>query len=74
MSEIFAGLDATMLPRIQSDFTITFHVLFLAFSLGLAGFLVTISTSDIRCRIELRLRVIDMHSAPRRMASLSVNM
>jgi cytochrome d ubiquinol oxidase subunit I len=46
-------LDATMLSRIQFGFTITFHILFPAFSIGLSGFLVVLEvlwfrTADAR--------------------------
>ncbi len=42
MSEMLQSLDANLLSRIQFCFTITFHILFPAFSIGLAGFLVAL--------------------------------
>lgn len=44
MLEGAPNLDATMLSRIQFGFTITFHILFPALSIGLAGFLVVLET------------------------------
>ena len=44
MPDSMVFLDATMLSRIQFGFTITFHILFPAFSIGLAGFLVVLET------------------------------
>ena len=44
MPDSMLVLDATMLSRIQFGFTITFHILFPALSIGLAGFLVVLET------------------------------
>ena len=44
MPDSMLFLDATMLSRIQFGFTITFHILFPALSIGLAGFLVVLET------------------------------
>ena len=44
MPDSMQFLDATMLSRIQFGFTITFHILFPALSIGLAGFLVVLET------------------------------
>ena len=48
MNDGIAGLDATMLSRIQFGFTITFHILFPSFSIGLAGFLVALEVLWLR--------------------------
>ena len=45
MPDSMLFLDATMLSRIQFGFTITFHILFPALSIGLAGFLVVSQTA-----------------------------
>jgi cytochrome bd ubiquinol oxidase subunit I len=48
MFDSLALLDATLLSRIQFGFTITFHILFPAFSIGLAGFLVALEVLWLR--------------------------
>jgi len=58
MSELFNGLDATMLSRIQFGFTITFHILFPAFSIGLAGFLVALEVLWLRTGQERYWRLL----------------
>jgi len=50
MIDTLAALDATMLSRIQFGFTITFHILFPSFSIGLAGFLVALELLWLRTR------------------------
>ena len=39
MMDALGTLDATLLSRIQFGFTISFHIVFPALSIGLAGFL-----------------------------------
>jgi cytochrome d ubiquinol oxidase subunit I len=39
---MFLGLDATILARLQFAFTIIFHIIFPAFSIGLASFIATL--------------------------------
>jgi cytochrome d ubiquinol oxidase subunit I len=51
-------LDATMLSRIQFGFTITFHILFPAFSIGLAGFLVVLEVAWFRSGDERYWRLL----------------
>lgn len=40
--ESFAGLDGIMLARIQFAFTISFHIIFPAFTIGLSAFIATL--------------------------------
>jgi cytochrome d ubiquinol oxidase subunit I len=40
--ESFAGVDATLLSRTQFAFTIAFHIIFPAFSIGLSAFIATL--------------------------------
>jgi len=58
MIDILAGLDATMLSRIQFGFTITFHILFPSFSIGLAGFLVALELLWLRTGDERYWRLL----------------
>jgi cytochrome d ubiquinol oxidase subunit I len=39
---MFLGLDATILARIQFAFTVTFHIIFPAFTIGLASYIATL--------------------------------
>jgi cytochrome bd ubiquinol oxidase subunit I len=39
---MFLGLDATILARIQFAFTVTFHIVFPAFTIGLASYIATL--------------------------------
>ena len=39
---MFLGLDATILARLQFAFTITFHIVFPAFTIGLASYIATL--------------------------------
>jgi len=48
MSEFLPSLDATLLSRIQFAFTITFHIVFPALSIGLAGFLLALEVLWLR--------------------------
>ncbi|MDM0022804.1 cytochrome ubiquinol oxidase subunit I [Variovorax saccharolyticus] len=48
MNELLSGVDALLLSRIQFGFTITFHILFPSFSIGLAGFLVALEVLWLR--------------------------
>ncbi len=56
-------LDATMLSRIQFGFTITFHILFPALSIGLAGFLVVLETLWLRTGEERYWRLLRFWTA-----------
>ena len=40
---MFENFDATLLARIQFAFTISFHILFPAFTIGLASWLISIT-------------------------------
>ena len=55
--ETFLGLDAVMLARIQFGFTIAFHFLFPAFTIGLASFLAVLNGMFLRTRDEAYLRL-----------------
>jgi cytochrome d ubiquinol oxidase subunit I len=44
------GLDMLLLARIQFAFTISFHILFPAFTIGLAGYLVALEVAWLRTR------------------------
>lgn len=46
--ETFAGMDATLLARIQFAFTISFHIIFPAFSIGLSAFIATLEILWLR--------------------------
>ncbi|MDB5769915.1 MAG: cytochrome ubiquinol oxidase subunit [Burkholderia sp.] len=46
--ETFAGVDATFLARIQFAFTISFHIIFPAFSIGLSAFIATLELMWMR--------------------------
>jgi cytochrome d ubiquinol oxidase subunit I len=46
--ETFAGVDATLLARIQFAFTISFHIIFPAFSIGLSAFIATLELLWLR--------------------------
>lgn len=46
--ETFAGIDATFLARIQFAFTISFHIIFPAFSIGLSAFIATLEVLWLR--------------------------
>jgi len=48
MTAELQALDATLLARIQFGFTITFHILFPALSIGLGGFLVVLEALWLR--------------------------
>ncbi len=39
---MFLGLDATILARLQFAFTVTFHIIFPAFTIGLASYIATL--------------------------------
>jgi cytochrome d ubiquinol oxidase subunit I len=51
-------VDATLLSRIQFGFTISFHILFPAFSIGLAGFLVALEGLWLKTRDERYWRLL----------------
>src|SRR4051812_28977173 len=46
--ETFAGVDTTLLARIQFAFTISFHIIFPAFSIGLSAFVATLEVLWLR--------------------------
>ncbi|OWW21976.1 cytochrome ubiquinol oxidase subunit I [Noviherbaspirillum denitrificans] len=46
--DTIAGLDATLLARIQFAFTISFHIIFPAFSIGLSAFIATLEILWLR--------------------------
>ncbi|HZW12000.1 MAG TPA: cytochrome ubiquinol oxidase subunit I [Noviherbaspirillum sp.] len=46
--ETIAGFDATLLARIQSAFTVSFHIIFPAFSIGLSAFIATLEVLWLR--------------------------
>jgi cytochrome bd ubiquinol oxidase subunit I len=46
--ETVAGLDASLLSRIQFAFTISFHIIFPAFSIGLSAFVATLEVLWLR--------------------------
>jgi cytochrome bd ubiquinol oxidase subunit I len=48
MPEAFDTLDAVTLARIQFAFTVSFHILFPAFTIGLAGFIATLEILWVR--------------------------
>ncbi len=48
--ETFAGVDATLLSRIQFAFTISFHIIFPAFTIGLSAFIATLEVLWLRSK------------------------
>jgi cytochrome d ubiquinol oxidase subunit I len=52
MGDTVLGLDATMLSRIQFGFTIAFHIIFPAFSIGLSAFIATLELLWLRSGAE----------------------
>jgi cytochrome d ubiquinol oxidase subunit I len=46
--DTFAGLDASLLARIQFAFTISFHIIFPAFTIGLSAFIATLEVLWLR--------------------------
>jgi cytochrome d ubiquinol oxidase subunit I len=48
LMETFAGVDATFLARVQFAFTISFHIIFPAFSIGLSAFIATLEVLWLR--------------------------
>lgn len=46
--ETFAGVEAALLARIQFAFTISFHIIFPAFSIGLSAFIATLEIRWLR--------------------------
>jgi cytochrome bd ubiquinol oxidase subunit I len=46
--ETLAGIDATLLARLQFAFTISFHIIFPAFSIGLSAFIATLEILWLR--------------------------
>jgi len=50
MNALLSGVDAVLLSRLQFGFTITFHILFPALSIGLSAFLVVLEILWLRTR------------------------
>jgi len=50
LMETFAGIDPTLLARIQFGFTISFHIIFPAFSIGLSAFIATLELLWLKTR------------------------
>jgi cytochrome d ubiquinol oxidase subunit I len=46
--ESFAGMDPTLFARVQFAFTISFHIIFPAFSIGLSAFIATLEVLWLR--------------------------
>jgi cytochrome d ubiquinol oxidase subunit I len=46
--DTFAGMDASLLARIQFAFTISFHIIFPAFTIGLSAFIATLEVLWLR--------------------------
>jgi cytochrome bd ubiquinol oxidase subunit I len=46
--DTFAGMDAALLARIQFAFTISFHIIFPAFTIGLSAFIATLEVMWLR--------------------------
>ena len=59
VSEKVFNLTAEMLARIQFAFTVSFHFLFPAFSIGLASFLAVLNALWLRTRDETYLRLFE---------------
>jgi cytochrome d ubiquinol oxidase subunit I len=59
MSDTFLGLDAVTLARIQFAFTIAFHFLFPAVTIGLASYLAVLNGMYLRTRDEAFLRLFN---------------
>jgi cytochrome d ubiquinol oxidase subunit I len=59
MSDTFLGLDAVMLARVQFGFTIAFHFLFPAVSIGLASYLAVLNGMYLWTRDEAFLRLFN---------------
>jgi len=57
--ETFAGFDAITLARIQFGFTVAFHFIFPAFSIGLASYLAVVNALWLRTRDEGWLRLFN---------------
>jgi cytochrome d ubiquinol oxidase subunit I len=56
---MFDNLDATLLARIQFAFTISFHIIFPAFSIGLASYLAVLEGLWLRTKQEVYLELFD---------------
>ena len=57
--DTFLGFDAVTLARIQFGFTVAFHFIFPAFSIGLASFLAVLNAMWLRTRQETYLRLFN---------------
>jgi cytochrome bd ubiquinol oxidase subunit I len=53
------GIDALGLARFQFAFTVSFHIVFPAFSIGLASYLAVLLGLHLKTRNQLYLRVFD---------------
>lgn len=59
MQALFDGFDATVLARIQFAFTVAFHFIFPAFSIGLASYLAVLNGLWLKSRDEAYLRLFN---------------
>jgi cytochrome d ubiquinol oxidase subunit I len=59
MGDTFLGLDAVTLARMQFAFTVVFHFLFPAVSIGLASYLAVLNALFLRTRDEAFLRLFN---------------
>lgn len=56
---MFEGFSAEILARIQFAFTVSFHIIFPAFSIGLASYLAVLNGLWIRTRDETYLTLFE---------------
>ncbi|MCB1430184.1 MAG: cytochrome ubiquinol oxidase subunit I, partial [Nitratireductor sp.] len=56
---MFEGMDATFLARIQFAFTVSFHIIFPAFSIGLASYLAVLEGLHLATGRDVYLRLFD---------------
>ncbi|GGL82954.1 cytochrome ubiquinol oxidase subunit I [Pseudooceanicola nanhaiensis] len=57
--DTFLGFDAILLARMQFAFTVAFHFIFPAFSIGLASYLAVLNALWLRSRDEIWLRLFN---------------
>ncbi|MBV0911626.1 cytochrome ubiquinol oxidase subunit I [Anianabacter salinae] len=57
--ETFLGFEAVMLARIQFGFTVAFHFIFPAFTIGLASYLAVLNAMYLRTRDETYLKLFN---------------
>ena len=56
---MFDGIDATLLARMQFAFTVSFHIIFPAFSIGLASYLAVLEGLHLATGKAVYLRLFD---------------